>query len=383
MHGNHTTPDADVLALAGLTVGVVSDESLRKADEALRASGRFASVELRKRYRSIDNPLDILVIVVVDEHASVSATDLTPGPIKRIRSLGCGCRSSTTRTAMGSLMAPVSVSSTPSDRGAALLPFAWGGERKIAVEADRTFERGPISRVEGAVSITRRENPHFDLADRREQVRVRAERALTPWLRGGGARLTNVQFGAIEQRHFAPAVDVLVDTRTDPAFPRNAIHVVASAEQLRFAADHHVARWSGDARGYLGLDWFQRAGRPSGIHPLGDALPIYEQALLGGTSMLRGYEFGYRAGDNLAALSAEIRVPVTSPLNMGRLGVKAFLDAGTVYAAGSKISQQRFDRGLGAGVFVTATVLRAELDVAWPQTGDKKPRVHFGLGVTF
>ena len=99
--------------------------------------------------------------------------------------------------------------------------------------------------------------------------------------------------------------------------------------------------------------------------------------------MLRGYEFGYRAGDNLAALSAEIRVPVTSPLNMGRLGVKAFLDAGTVYAAGSKISQQRFDRGLGAGVFVTATVLRAGLDVAWPQTGDKKPRVHFGLGVTF
>ena len=89
VHGNHTTPDADVLALAGLTVGsVVSDESLRKADEALRASGRFASVELRKRYRSIDNPLDILVIVVVDEHASVSATDLTPGPIKRIRSLG-------------------------------------------------------------------------------------------------------------------------------------------------------------------------------------------------------------------------------------------------------------------------------------------------------
>ena len=46
--------------------------------------------------------------------------------------------------------------------------------------------------------------------------------------------------------------------------------------------------------------------------------------------MLRGYELGYCAGDNLAALSAEIRVPVTSPLNIGAARVEAFLDAGTV-----------------------------------------------------
>ena len=356
----------------------------RKADEALRASGRFASVELRKRYRSIDNPMDILVIVVVDEHASVSATDLTPGPIKRIRGLGMWLPIIDYEDDYGfTYGARVSFVDTLGPQSRISLPFTWGGERKIAVEADRTFERGPISRVEGAVSITRRENPHFDLADRREQVRVRAERALTPWLRvGGGARLTNVQFGAIEQRHFAPAVDVLVDTRTDPAFPRNAIHVVASAEQLRFAGDHHVARWSGDARGYLGLIGSSVLAVRAASIRASDALPTYEQALLGGTSMLRGYEFGYRAGDNLAALSAEIRVPVTSPLNMGRLGVKAFSTRARL-AAGSKISQQRFDRGLGAGVFVTATVLRAELDIAWPQTGDKKPRVHFGLGVTF
>ena len=270
VHGNHTTPDADVLALAGLTVGsVVSDESLRKADEALRASGRFASVELRKRYRSIDNPLDILVIVVVDEHASVSATDLTPGPIKRIRSLGMWLPIIDYEDGYGfTYGARVSFVDTLGPRSRISLPFTWGGERKIAVEADRTFERGPISRVEGAVSITRRENPHFDLADRREQVRVRAERALTPWLRvGGGARLTNVQFGAIEQRHFAPAVDVLVDTRTDPAFPRNAIHVVASAEQLRFAGRPPCRAVEWRCAWLPWSDWFQRAGRPSGIHP--------------------------------------------------------------------------------------------------------------------
>ena len=99
--------------------------------------------------------------------------------------------------------------------------------------------------------------------------------------------------------------------------------------------------------------------------------------------MLRGYEFGYRAGDNLAALSAELRVPITSPLNVGRLGLKGFVDAGTVYASGAKIGDQTFDRGIGGGVFFTATVVRAGLDVAWPQRGEGKPRWHFGLGVTF
>ena len=89
VHGNHTTPDAEVLALAGLTVGSpVTDETIRQATQKLRTSGRFADVEVRKRYRSIDNPSDILVIVVVDEHAAVSDTDLTPGPLKRMRSLG-------------------------------------------------------------------------------------------------------------------------------------------------------------------------------------------------------------------------------------------------------------------------------------------------------
>ena len=99
--------------------------------------------------------------------------------------------------------------------------------------------------------------------------------------------------------------------------------------------------------------------------------------------MLRGYEFGYRAGDNLAALSAEIRVPVTSPMNMGRLGVKAFLDAGTVYAAGSMISQQRFDRGRRRRRVRHGDCPARGARRRLATDGDKKPRVHFGLGVTF
>lgn len=385
VHGNHTTPDDDVLALAGLTVGtVVTEESLRQAADKLRSSGRFANVELRKRYRSIENPSDILVILLVDEHAAVSRTD-TPGPLKRIGSFGMWLPIIDYADGYGfTYGARVSFVDTLGPRSRISVPLTWGGERKVAVEGDRAFERGPFSRIEGSVSVTRRENPHFNLADTRQQARIRAERSLTPWLRvGGGARLTNVRFGAADQRYFTPMVDLLVDTRTDPAFPRNAIHLVAGAERLRFQEGGHVARWSGDVRGYVGLIGSSVLALRAASVRASDPLPAYEQALLGGASMLRGYAFGYRAGDNLAVMSAEVRVPVTSPLNMARFGVKAFIDAGTVYSAQAKLGDQRFDRGVGAGVFLTATILRAGLDVAWPQTGNKKPRVHFGLGVTF
>ena len=386
VHGNHTTPDQNVLGLAGLVVGgPVTDQSLAEAADKLRRSGRFADVEVRKRYRSIDNPSDILVIVLVDEHAAVTDDDLMPGPFKRMRSLGMWLPIVDYADGYGfTYGARVSFVDMFGPRSRISVPLTWGGERRAALQADRAFDGGPFSRIEGSVSISRRENPHFLVADTRLEARARAERALTTWLRvGGGARVTNVEFGGVEERHVAPGLDVIIDTRTDPAYPRNAVHVTAGVEQLRFQRSTDVIRWSTDVRGYVGLFRSSVLALRAVSLRTSDPLPQYEQALLGGTSMLRGYEFGYRAGDNLAAISAEVRYPITSPLSVGRLGLKAFVDAGTVYASGEKLGGQRFDRGIGGGVFFTATVVRAGLDVAWPERGNGKPRWHFGLGVTF
>ncbi len=386
VHGNHTTPDDEVLALAGLTVGsLVTDESIRQATEKLRSSGRFADVEVRKRYRSIDNPSDILVIVVVDEHPAVSETDLAPGPLKRMRSLGMWLPILDYADGYGfTYGARTSFVDSLGPRSRISVPLTWGGERKAALEVDRVFERGPFTRLEGSASIYRRENPRYEIGDTRQELRLRAERIVTPWLRaGGGLRATNVSFGDIEEQHLAPGVDLTVDTRTDPAFPRNAVHVVAGIEQLRFEGDRQVTRWTSDVRGYVRLIRSSVLALRFATVRASDPLPPYEQPLLGGTSSVRGYKFGYRAGDNLAATSAEVRVPITSPLHIGRFGVKAFVDAGTVFVDGEKLRDQQFDQGIGGGVFVTATVFRAGLDVAWPQRGDNKPRWHFGLGVTF
>ena len=113
----------------------------------------------------------------------------------------------------------------------------------------------------------------------------------------------------------------------------------------------------------------------------GAPLPASEQVLLGGSGTLRGYRAGHRAGDGLALVSAEARVPLTSPLSVGRFGVKAFVDAGTTWDAGTRLRDRRFERGIGGGVYFGATVVTANVDVAWPEAG--KPRVHGALGVQF
>lgn len=387
VHGNHTTPDADILTIAGLQVGAaVTDHSLEEAAARLRQSRRFDAVEIRKRYRSLDNPSDILVIILVDEVAGITGDDLTPGPAKRLRSLGMWLPVLDYADGYGfTYGARIAFVGALGPRSRISTPLTWGGERKAAVEVDRTFERGPFSRVEGAASLTRRVNPHFDVPDRRTEVRARAEGAVTSWLRvGGGARRTSVSFEGVDDTFVAPNADVVVDTRVDPGFPRNAVHVTAGIEQLRFDGGLRVARRTADLRGYVGLFGSTVLALRAATTTAGGALPRYEQALLGGTNTLRGYDFGYRAGDNLALVSAEIRVPLTSPLIMGKLGVKGFVDAGTVYPYGARLADQALDRSIGGGAFMSWAVIRMGLDVAWPIGGaTSKPRWHFGLGVTF
>ena len=249
---------------------------------------------------------------------------------------------------------------------------------------DRTFDKGPFTRISGALGVTRRVNPFFEFVDIRREAQARAERALTPWLRvGGGARVTYVRSRCRGAARHAAASTSCSTRASIPPFPRNAVHVVAGLEQLRFEHLPHVRRWTADARGYVGLIGPSVLALRAVTSQTSESVPSYEQALLGGTETLRGYDFGYRAGDNLAAFSAEVRVPLTSPLHVGRFGVKGFVDTGTVYASAQKLSDQHFDRGIGGGVFFTATVVRAGLDVAWPNDGSNKPRWHFGLGVTF
>jgi hemolysin activation/secretion protein len=198
---------------------------------------------------------------------------------------------------------------------------------------------------------------------------------------GAGARIAHVDFGdGYEARHIAAGPQVTFDTRIDPLFPRNAIHARVDWQHVDFETGS-AGVFETDARVYVGVTRRAVVALRGQLVRSDAPLPEAEQSLLGGYDSLRGYRTGHRVGDSLAAVSAEVRVPFGSALRVSQLGVKAFIDAGTVWNAGARLADQPFERGIGTGVFLGAAVMRLDLDVAWPEDG--KPRVHFALGVSF
>jgi outer membrane protein assembly factor BamA len=383
VHGNHTTPDADVLRLAGISVGqAFSDDLALDVAARLRDSGRFRRVDVRKRYGSLDDPTAVVLVILVEEQAGVSIDEPAPGPLRRLKAgtmwlpiLGFEDGYGFT---YGSRFSFVDVLGA---RTRLSVPLSWGGERRAAIEVERRFERGPLSRIEAGGGVTQREDPGLDIPDRRTGVAARAERVLAPWLRvGARTSAADVRFGDEEDRLGILGADVVVDTRRDPVFPRNAVFASAAWERLWFDRGSDTSRLRAEVRGYLGL-------APKLVLVVGgrhgrsvDPLPLYEQELLGGSS-LRGFRLGFRRGDRILTGSAELRIPFTSPLRVARTGVAVFADAGTAYGARERLDRARWDRSVGAGLFATAAMLTARMDVA--RGIGSGTRVHWSLGVTF
>jgi outer membrane protein assembly factor BamA len=384
VHGNHTTPDADILAIVGDVVGKPATDTLvGEIATRLERSGRFDGVEVRKRFRSIENPDDILLMVVVDEVPGIDTFDLTPSPMKKFWSSGMFLPVLHWEDGYAfTYGARISFVERLGPRSRVSVPLTWGGERQARVQLERAFRNGAIERVSGEFGISQRENPHYEIDDRRIGYAARLDSAPARWLRlGVGGRVDDVRFGDVDDTVSRVGGEVTIDTRVDPAFPRNAIHATFGIDRLKFDSDNANQK-KADVRGYLGL-FGQTVLALRGVSiTTNRALPPYEHILLGGSANLRGYDAGYQAGDNLVAVSAELRIPVTSPLSIGRFGVKAFVDAGAIYGVGEKLADQHFaDRGVGGGAYLHMTVVSLSLDVARSRSGDM--RYHFGMGVTF
>jgi outer membrane protein assembly factor BamA len=384
VHGNHTTPDADVLRLAGVTPGSPFAPALVAAVEnRLRQSGRFRTVEVRKRYRSIEDARAIVLVILVEEQAGVSADVPAPGPLRRLKASTMWLPVLAFEDGYGfTYGARVGVVDALGRRTRLSVPLTWGGERRASVDLERRFLRGPFTRVVAEGGIIQREHPSLDVDDRRTGAGLRVERAIGPWVRvGARGRLTDVRFGDDTDRLGTAGIEATLDTRRDPASPRNALYASAAVDRLWFERARDTSRVTIDTRAYGGLVrqvvLVVRALEVWSPH----ALPVFEQALLGGAASLRGFRLGFRMGDRLTAGSAELRMPFTSPLRVARTGVAVFTDTGTAYAAGGRLSDARWDTSAGAGVFVTAPIIAVRLDVA--HGVDAGTRVHFGLGLSF
>jgi outer membrane protein assembly factor BamA len=398
IHGNHTTPDAEILKLAGIVIGQPLEVgALEAIAERLERSGRFEGVEVRKRYRSLTDTSSVVLVLIIDERPNPAELPAPPvlRPIEALLDRLMFLPILSYADGYGfTYGGRASFANVLGGRSRVSVPLTWGAHRRAAVEGERLFKSGPISRAEGGLSFGQRENPYYDVDDRRGEVWLRAERRVPGNLRvGGRVGWTDVEFGEMpppdvlalsfdpRDRFTSYGVDVTFDTRTDPTFPRNAVFARAAWEALRFDKAGDVERYTFEGRGHVGLIksvvLSVRALHGGATGPL----PVYEQWLLGGASTLRGFRTGSFAGDRLFATSAEIRVPLTSPMNVGKIGFTLFADAGKVWQYGGRFDDAPYYRGYGAGLFFNATLLQLNVDVARGSGGDT--RVHVGAGFSF
>jgi outer membrane protein assembly factor BamA len=391
IHGNVLTPDADVRRLAGVDIGApfTSDTPASVVDR-LKASHRFERVEVLKRFASIADPSQIVLVVVVDEGpVKIEAFEDADKPAHIVP-----------RGGLGLMFLPLisfedgygftygAQLTRPGIAGAhsrLSFPLTWGGDKRAAVQLEKNFDRGSrvLTRVESGASVSRRTNPFFDKDDDRDRIWLRGERALgSSIIAGGTAAWQHVSFGGASDRFTQAGADITFDTRLDPMLARNAVYARASLDHLGFDNSAAAVNRTGlEARGYVGLPGqtilVVRALREGADGPL----PPYLQPLLGGMANLRGFRAGTAAGDTLVAGSVEVRVPLSSPLSIGKFGVNAFVDAGAVYDSGQRLADQTLRRGIGGGVWFSAAFLRLNLAVA--HGVGATTRVHFGAGVSF
>ena len=387
VHGNHSIPDADILQMAGVALGdPVEPGTLDAIAARLRASGRFETVEVRKRYTSFVRREAVVLILLVRQRPG--AADAARGVMGR--ALGFLTRRTMFLPILdyaegygysyGARFRLVDVAGEGSSLSA---PLTWGGTRQAGLVLEKRFESGVLHTLRAGTAATRQENPHYREFDRRLSVWAGADRRLAGPLRAAArAEWSDVGFGGVAETVATYRVGLELDTRRNAGFPRDAVMAHAGWQWLdRTGGAGVVNQPQADVRGFLGLSGQSVLGLRVLYQGASGPLPAYARPLLGGLASVRGHRFGHRAGDRLAAASAELRFPVSSPLSFGRAGVRVFFDTGAVYDAGDDIYRTRFSQGAGAGVFLNAAFVNLQLDLAHDL--DDGLRFHFGTGVSF
>ena len=259
VHGNHSTPDADVLHLAGVALGdPVEPDTLDRIAARLRASGRFESVEVRKRYTSLVRREAVALILLVRERPG--ASDAARGVVGR--ALGLLAR----RTMFFPILdyaeghgysygARFRLVDVLGARSSASVPLTWGGTRQAGLALEKRFETGVLHTLRGGVAATRQENQHYREHDRRLSAWAGADRRLAGPLRvAARAEWSDVGFGTIAETAATYRVGVELDTRRNAGFPRDAVMAHAGWQWLdRTGGAGVVAQPQADVRGFVGL----------------------------------------------------------------------------------------------------------------------------------
>ena len=397
VHGNTITSTEDIIRASGIAVGDrMSDRLLADAESRLRAAIELDSVDVLKRFVSISDATQILVLIQVDE--GPVRIDRPDSPAVPGTSAPTGSSRVAVRRSRVSVMflpildaedgygftygAQFAFAGRQTARRRVVVPASWGGDKRIAAEYQQELTGRFAPQLRAGAMLQRRTHPFFGEPADRRRAWARAQWPLLRQVRAGaeGAWQSSSIVGEdVDARSIG--ADVTLDTRVDPLTPHNAVFVRSSITWLHFSSANTVVRTEIDANGYVGVYrgtvLALRAVREDFSRPA----PAFYKSMLGGSSSLRGFRAGHAIGDTLVAGSAELRIPTTSPLRTARFGVNVFVDAGTTYDKAQSFSDRKLDKGVGAGIWATAPLFRFTVAVA--RGIGSGIRVHVAAGLTF
>jgi outer membrane protein assembly factor BamA len=398
VHGNTITSTDAVIRASGISVGDrVSDDVLSDAEARLRAAIKPDSVQVLKRFASISDPSQVLILIQLDEGpVRVDIPDVD-APIPNVPAPPVSRTAVVRRSRFGVMWVPIIAAEDGyglaygaqfaflghrATQRRVVLPANWGGDKRVGIEYQQEFRRRFVPRLRTGAVLQRRTHPFFHDAGDRTRVWGRTEWPLLRDLRAGG-EVAWQSSSLVGEKVEAQSIgaDVVFDTRVDPLTPYNAVFVRAAVERLDFSHLNSAIRTEIDANGYVGLYRGAvialRAVREDFSRPA----PAFYKSILGGSRNLRGFRAGRAIGDTLVAGSLELRIPATSPLRIARLGYSVFMDVGTTYDKGQQFRNQTLERGVGAGIWMTAPLFRFSVAVA--RGIGSGTRAHIGAGLTF
>ena len=319
---------------------------------------------------------------MVVEREGISIDNLEPGPWRRFRSQTMWLPILRFEDGYGfTYGARMSLVNVLGKRSRVSVPLSWGGERRASVEVERGFEHGPLTRVLATGGVWRREHPSLDIGDRREGATLLAERAVTPWFRVGvTGSLQSIHFGDTEDTLRTAGFEATLDTRGDPAFPRNAIYaslgwIVSGSitRPTRIASVPMSAAFSACSDRACSRCGCSRSAARIRCPSLNS--PCWAARRHSAASARLPLRRSARRGDAGAAhpdlVAAEHR-----PRRHRHLR-----HSGATYDAHTTLDHAKFDTGIGAGWFLQLPVLSFRIDVAHGLGGST--RAHVTLGVTF
>lgn len=153
-HGNYSIVDEDLLEATGVDIGdPLSAATLELIKQRLENHEGVGSVEIRKRYRSMTNTDDVVLLILIEEHVGVT---------EKFMFLPMFTWTDEYSVTYGARFTWIDVLGINEHLS---IPLTRGGEKQVRAELTCDLDKPAITRIDGGFGILRRQNPHYEIDD--------------------------------------------------------------------------------------------------------------------------------------------------------------------------------------------------------------------------